>query len=278
MLPLGTVTTKHSAFHQHASSKNASTPFSHTVQAVNPKLVGITSFLISGGCDKEGKVPILPYQEQLKALSKRYKLNAHVGLVTEKDIKPFQDIFSAVSFDFVSSDRVIKEVYHLNKTLKDYLASYRAIQKYLPIFPHITLGLYKGQLTSPSHNKNLSLSHAGKHIQGWEYQTVDILVQQLQATTIVLNIFIPTQETKFASCKPPSLRQLEKYFSYVRTTYPGIKLVLGCMRPRGSYRTSTDQLAVKYQFQSIVLPTKPAQNVAKNMGYTIQESYECCVW
>lgn len=221
----------------------------------------ITSLLISGGSDKNGKVPILAHLALLKKLFKHYELNAHVGLLSEKEIEKFKNIFSAVSFDFVADNKVIKEVYHLDKTVEDYIKSYKSIQKHLPVFPHLTLGLYKGHLSQES----------------WEYEALRILIEELKSLVVVLNIFIPTFGTAYARYQPPKIKETEMFFKYARTKYPKTKFHLGCMRPKGKYRIKVDKLAVKYKFNRIVQPTKPSRMLAEELGYCIKEKYECCV-
>lgn len=219
----------------------------------------ITSILISGGCDKDGKVPILKFTKEIKQLKSTYKINAHVGLVDSEEAQKIARIVDTVSFDFVSEPRIIKEIYKLDKKLTDYYQSLRNLQKVVEVYPHITLGLWKGRIN-------------------WEYEAVDLLVKKFGFGKIIFNVFIPTAGSELERQEPPTITSLDKYFQYLKINYPRLDKRLGCMRPGGKYREKLDELALLSGFKVITRPSKKVIELAQNLGYKIFWQGQCCTF
>ena len=220
---------------------------------------GVRSILISGGCDDQGKVPVLRFAKEIKKLKSKYKINTHVGLVSQAEAKKIAGLVDIVSFDFVTEQKIIKEVYNLNKKLVDYYENLTALQKEVSIFPHITLGLWQGEIS-------------------WEYQAVELLVKKFNCQKVVFNVFLPIPGTELSQQKSPLIESVEKFFYYLEKNYPKLDKRLGCMRPGGQYRDQLDKLAVLTGFKVITRPSRQAVKLAKNLGYQIFWQGQCCVF
>jgi uncharacterized radical SAM superfamily protein len=170
------------------------------------------SFLISGGMSKDGIIPFSPYLNKLKELKRTYNLqyNFHIGFPKEP---PFEiiDVADVVSFDFFSDENVMKEVYTIRRTKDEILFSVLP----LPVkkVPHITIGILCGKITH-------------------EEKSIEILKDYFD--TIVLNILIPTKNTAYKDCNPPSVDEVAKVFNFAKKHFKSV--ILGCMHPHGSYR------------------------------------------
>ena len=214
------------------------------------------SYLVSGGSDQDGKVPLVKRQIELAELSRRGKLNLHTGLVTEEEALCLSEFASVVSFDFVGDNKVISKVYGLNATVSDYLAAYRNLVKYVPVVPHICIGLDSGKIES-------------------EYEVLAIL-QHETVRAISMIIFRPTANTAFSHCSPPNTEEVARFIATARLLYPRVPLYLGCMRPGGRYRDLVDSYAVEAGVNKIVLPAPLARKKALDKGLRIEISEECC--
>jgi len=53
------------------------------------------------------------------------RLNWHVGLITEAEMAAIAPLADVVSFDLVGDDETIREVYGLDRTVQDYVETYR---------------------------------------------------------------------------------------------------------------------------------------------------------
>jgi len=218
---------------------------------------GIKSYLISGGCDLEGAVPLKNHLDALKKLSLGYRLVAHTGLIKKEDVPLVSPYIYAASFNFIGDDSTIKEVYNLNKTTFDFIESYKALKSTVKTFPHITIGLHHGRVKG-------------------EYNAIDIL-SKLGASALVFNVFIPTSGTELKDAAPPHIDTVIDVMSYAKERMNRTDIYLGCMRPGGYYRGKLDELCVKMGVDKIVMPSVGARKYAKGNGYEILESQECCV-
>ncbi len=214
------------------------------------------SYLVSGGSTKDGKVPLLEKWLELKELASRGALNLHTGLVTEEEARRLSEIASVVSFDFIGDNETIAAVYGLSASVEDYLASYRYLQKYTSVIPHICIGLNAGTIKS-------------------EYDALHLLKQEA-VEAISMIIFRPTEGTAFSQFSPPVPEEVARFIATARLMFPLTPLYLGCMRPGGRYRETVDTYALRAGVNKIVLPAPAARLKADELGLQISISEECC--
>jgi len=228
------------------------TPLTKALKSkINPK-----SYLISGGSTDKGQVPLLENSEELKELARRGSLNVHCGLVTEKEAKELGELAAVVSFDFIGKDETIAAVYGLPFKVSDYLSSYRLLQLYTRVVPHICIGLEAGRLNG-------------------EYEALRLLRKEaVEAISFI--IFRPTTGTAFAGLNPPPPNEVAGLLTIARRMFPRIPLYLGCMRPGGRYRETVDLLALRAGINKIVLPAPAVRHKAAESGLEIGLIEECC--
>lgn len=214
------------------------------------------SYLVSGGCDQEGKVPLLKHRVELKELSGRGFLNLHVGLVNEVEASRLAEIATVISFDFVGDNDTITAVYGLSRTIEDYVSTYRCLQRYCKVIPHLCIGINGGKIKA-------------------EYEALRLLKEEA-VEAISMIIFRPTAGTVFSECIPPPPHDVAAFIATARLMFPGTPLYLGCMRPGGRYRETVDSLALKAGVNKIVLPAPAARLQAAELGLEISLSEECC--
>jgi len=216
-----------------------------------------TSFLISGGCQANGTVPIGAHIAELESLKQGRRYNLHVGLIEGAEIGEIAKIADCVSFDFVGDDETINEVFGIHRTVNDYVQCYTALRQQVKVMPHICIGLHGGEIRG-------------------EYRAVELL-QEIGVDALTFIIFTPTRGTRYAECLPPQMEEVVKLLTWARQVCPSIPIHLGCMRPGGRYRSEIDQWAVKIGMDTIVNPTPKAVALAKELGMSIVRQEECCV-
>jgi len=163
-----------------------------------------------------------------------------------------------VSFDLVGDDETIQEVYGLDRTVQDYVDTYRLIRRYARTLPHITIGLRGGAL-------------------GHERPALELL-RELGADGLVFLVLIPTPGTRYADRQPPPPAAVADLLAETRLRFPALPIHLGCMRPRGAYRDELDPLAVRAGVNVMVSPARPARRLAAELGLVAREMRECCVF
>jgi uncharacterized radical SAM superfamily protein len=214
------------------------------------------SFLVSGGCTAEGKVPIGEHLTKLAALKGGRRFNLHVGLVNEEDVEGIAKIADKISFDFVGDDETIHEVFGLQRTVQDYVDSYERLRKQCKVVPHICIGLHGGEIRG-------------------EYKALELLYN-LGVDELTFIIFTPTKETRYANHQPPAIEDVLAVIVTARKRFPQVPIHLGCMRPGGRYRKELDPWAVRAGVNSIVTPTLDAVRLAANLGLLPIKKEECC--
>lgn len=218
-----------------------------------------SSILVSGGCNSNGAVPIDENVSLLRNLrNKNYKLNLHTGLMSPDGIKKVAPYADVVSFDFVWDNRVIREVYSLNRDRKDFASTYRELSKLTRVVPHLTIGILGGELSG-------------------EEEAVEKLIK-LGADRIVFLVFIPTPDTAYHDKKPPSIEDVEEVFSFAREIAPAASFGLGCMHPRGKYKYQLEMAGYKYNFDSFVNPSRKFLLFLEENGVSTETRKECCVF
>lgn len=231
------------------------TPMEEAEEVLKKK--GSQSCLISGGCDHKGTVPLAEQIKFLEKLKGEYRLNSHLGLATQEEIEEVSKHVDVVSFDFVSDEETIREVYNLPHTAQDYIDCYKALREKTTVFPHICIGLKGGEIKG-------------------EYRTLEIL-EEIGAEALVFIVFIPTKGTRYANKQAPDLEEVGKLLATARIKFPNIPIYLGCMRPKGRYRGELDLLAVKCGVNKIVIPAPTAVRYVEELGWEIVRGQECCV-
>ncbi|MEA3407306.1 MAG: radical SAM protein [Chloroflexota bacterium] len=226
----------------------------HPIWDVEPK--GATTCLISGGCDKEGRVPVMPHLDRIAALSKEHRLVWHVGFIDEEEMQAIAPYVDVISFDMVGDAETVREVYGLDATLDDYVRTFDMVQQYAPVVPHIIIGLRCGKLSG-------------------ERAVLEAL-QDRALEKLIFIILIPTEGTAYAHCSPPPLQQVAELFLDARMLLPDTDIYLGCMRPHGDYRQRVDELAIRAGLNCIVNPTQAAEDMAAKRGLQIVWGDECC--
>jgi uncharacterized radical SAM superfamily protein len=215
-----------------------------------------TSCLVSGGCDTRGRVPVMEHLENVRMLRQGRIMNWHVGLIGEMEAQAIAPYVDVVSFDFVGDDETIQEVYGLDATVEDYVATYELLRSHATVVPHITVGLRAGCLSG-------------------EHRALEIL-EEVGLDGLTLIVLIPTPGTRFAACEPPRPEQVADLLADARLRFPSVPIHLGCMRPRGAYRDRLDPLAVEAGVNVIVSPAKAAVARAGDLGLMVDKGSECC--
>ena len=222
------------------------------------RVAGATSALISGGCDADGCVPVAGHLEQIRAIRPGRRMNWHVGLIDEPTMQRIVPYVDVISFDVVGDAETVREVYGLDKEPADYMATYCMPRRYASVVPHITVGLRGGRL-------------------GHERPAMDTLAQA-GLDMLVFIVFIPTPGTRYADCPPPAAEEVALLLAEARQRFPSIPIHLGCMRPRSSYRSLLDSLAVRAGVNAIVSPSREGRSMATALGLRAVQTRECCVF
>ena len=216
----------------------------------------ISSWLVSGGCDSFGRVPVERYVHVLPELSSKWRLNMHLGLASEEMIKNVAPFCQVVSFDFLVDEDTIRDVYGFPASGEDFLRTYSMLRQHVKVIPHICIGLHGGQISG-------------------ELDALCALTE-IGADAIVFIVFIPTSGTLYENCMPPPIEGVARIIATARCLFPQTPIYLGCMRPHGRYRHVLDPMSVRAGVNRIVVPSQQGRAEASRLGLNASWIEECC--
>jgi len=220
---------------------------------------GAKSLLLSGGCDAQGRVPLLEHLDEIRKLlggQPGLRVNCHIGLISESEAQALAPLVDVFSFDFVGDEETIREVYGLEKSVEDYIRTYQILRRYGRVLPHVTIGLRGGRFSG-------------------EYQALGKLVE-LGAEGLVAIVFRPTKGTRYEDRQPPPVYEVVEFLARARLALPDVPIHLGCLRPQGSYRAALDKGALRAGVNKIVLPSHAAVKMAESLRLEVARGEECC--
>jgi uncharacterized radical SAM superfamily protein len=214
---------------------------------------GGTGFLLSGGCDSRGRVPLEGFAGTLKRVKRETELliNVHPGLVSpaEAEMLSSADV-DTVSVDVVGSDDTLREVYRLDCRTEDVERSLRSLREAsVPLTPHICVGVHGGRMKGES--KALEM------------------VSESDPRALVITSLMSVPGTPFESNQGEN-DDIVDFYRRARRVLPNTPIVLGCMRPRSG--TGLDDTLLREGIDGIAVPLPPT--LRKNRGNVVRKA--CC--
>ncbi len=240
----------------------ATTPQELKNVAKELKSKGIEGVLISGGSDKDGRVPLDEFIPVMKYIKQELGmiLTCHVGLVDEEQAKNLKEAHvDAVLLDIIGDDETIAQVYKMpHKSAKDYEESLRLLKEYgHNIVPHIIIGLHYGKIKG-------------------EYQAIK-MISKYDPSALVLVVVMPYfGKAKFQLLPPPTAEETAKVILEARKQIPNKPVVIGCARPAGPERVKLDLYALHAGVNGITFPAEGIVSYAKELGLSPIVSPNCC--
>ncbi len=221
---------------------------------------GTRGVLISGGSDRNGRVPILPYIPDLMRIRNELGLavRVHVGLPDEETCAALSDVdIDGAMIDIIGHQNTIRDVYHLDADPEDYEEALTWLEKYrVPTVPHIVLGLHFGKMLGEERALEIVARHSPK--------------------LLVLVVLESISKTGMAKVSPPGIDETGAYFEKARKTLPRIPVMLGCARPMGNYKDQIDRLAVDAGLDGIAYPAINLVEYARQAGLHPAFINACC--
>jgi hypothetical protein len=224
---------------------------------------GCKGILVSGGVDRNGEVPLLPFQGAIKYAKKQgLRVLTHGGLIRPETAAALKEAgVDQVLLDVIGDESTIREVYHLNRKPEDYLEAMVTCQKAgLEIAPHVVIGLHFGQIRS-------------------EMAAIE-MIRNIGPQVLVLVILSPVFGTEMESVKPPPIEQVEGIIAKARRSNSRTPLALGCASPPGGYKRQIEKTAIDGGVNIIAFPDESTVAYAQGIGLKTEFIQECCslVW
>ncbi len=223
-------------------------------------LSGTRGILISGGCDRHGRVPILPHIPDLIRVRRELSMTirVHPGLPDEETVKGLAKLdIDGAMVDIIGNNSTIRDVYHLNAKTEDYDAVMERLNRHgVPLVPHIILGLHFGKMLGEWKALEMTANHRIK--------------------LLVLVILMPLNGTEMQNVSPPSLSEIGAFFNTARKALPHTEIMLGCARPLGKIKKDVDRLAIEAGLNGIAYPAEGTLSYARQHGLEPEIINACC--
>jgi uncharacterized radical SAM superfamily protein len=221
---------------------------------------GARGVLISGGSDREGRVPLLPHIPDLIRVRRELGMviRVHPGLPDEATCAGMAEVdIDGAMVDIIGHRDTIRDVYHMDATPDDYDAVLDRLDRHgVPTVPHIILGLHFGRMLG-------------------EMRALEI-VQAHPPGLLVLVVLMPLSGTPMAGVTPPPLAEIGAFFAAARRALPKTPVMLGCARPLGEMKIDIDQLAIDAGLNGIAYPADGIVNYARDRGLEPEFINACC--
>jgi len=219
---------------------------------------GAKGFLLSGGVDDLGRVPISRFLPAIREIKKTtdLKINAHIGLTPNNEleelVKSGIDSFSA---DVYGSDETIRDVLGLSARAEDYFEVVEGLQALgASVSPHLCVGIHGGKLLGES----AAISR----------------LRRTNPRVLILISLIPTRGTEYANLDPPGKEMMMSVVRDAKRSLPSTRLLLGCMRSKADRSWEYD--LVTAGLDGIVLPAPHTVERLRSSGYSVKKRSECC--
>ncbi|MEM3041117.1 MAG: radical SAM protein [Nitrososphaerota archaeon] len=221
---------------------------------------GCRGCLISGGCLPDGSMPLDTFLPTISLVKRElgFKVFVHTGIIRkEMAFKLAEAGVDAALIDVLGSDETIREIYRLDVDIRDYDSSLDALKASgIPFIPHVVVGLHYGRILGEFNALRMISKH---HPNG-----------------LVIIAFFPLRRTSMEGVIPSSPEDIARVLAEARLMLPRTPMALGCMRPRGRHRVSTDILAVETGVNAIAFPEDEAVKYAKAIGLETYFHASCC--
>ena len=219
--------------------------------------------LISGGCDAQGQVPLLPFLPTLAEIKKttRLFLNVHTGLLSADSAQQLAETgIDCTSVDVVGNDDTIHQIYGLpNRSTVDYANTLAALTRArIPTAPHVCVGLHFGRLAG-------------------ELSALELIGSTMNPGILVIIALMSGPNASTPHLTSPAGHDIARVCALARIMFPECEIALGCMRPRGSARREMERLAIAAGITRLVLPTQATIDYLREQRYTVTVDKSCCV-
>ncbi len=216
--------------------------------------------LVSGGSTPKGNTPLQRFIPVLKRAKEELGLDivVHTGVVLPEVARGLAEAgVDGAMLDIIGSDETLRQVYHLDVGVEVFDRSMSLLEEHgVPVMPHIVVGLHYGRLLGEAEAIRMIAAHS--------------------PAAVVVVAFMPLDRTPMAHTRPAPPVDIARVILAARLAIPDRPLVLGCARPLGEHRRTTDILAIRAGVNAIAYPTEEGYEFAKSVGLEPVMSVECC--
>ncbi|MFC1841203.1 radical SAM protein [Thermodesulfobacteriota bacterium] len=237
---------------------SAVTPEKLVEMALYYEKKGCHGILITGGCDRKGRLPwnkFLPSVKKIKDTTGLF-VSAHSGILDASTAKGLKDTgIDQALIDVIGDDSTYKRICHVDHGVsKIYDTIEYLTNEGIDVIPHIICGLEHGTIKHEKRAlKALSVFNPG---------------------LLVIVSLMPLPKTPLWGKIPPAAEEIAEIIIEARHMMPHTVLSLGCARQRGDI--NVELMAVDAGVNRIAIPSEETIEHAREYGLEIKYQKTCC--
>ncbi len=214
--------------------------------------------LISGGCDRKGRLPWELFLSAIREVKDRTGLHVsiHSGLVDVATARRLKDAgVDQALIDVVGDDDTYRRVCHVPFGVAGIEGSLEAMEDAgLEIVPHVVCGLHFGEIRG-------------------EPKALQIISRFRVAQLVVVSVMrMPGKSDR--RFRPVAAEAVAEIIAEARSRMPNVPISLGCARERGNRRL--EMLAIDAGVNRMALPSDEAVDHARSYGLEVRFQGTCC--
>jgi uncharacterized radical SAM superfamily protein len=236
----------------------AKTPEELVTEGISLASEGNHGILISGGCDREGRLPWQRFIRAIGEIKERTDLlvSIHSGILDESTAKDLKGAgVDQALMDVIGDDKTYRQVCHVDFGVSKITETMEFLTKAgISIIPHVICGLGYGRITDEK-----------KALQ---------MISPYSPEQVVIVSLMPLPGTPMWDITPPSAGEVGDIISRARLLMPDTRISLGCARKRGDI--NLEITAIDAGVNRMALPSEEALSHAKAYGLDITYQKTCC--
>lgn len=219
---------------------------------------GIRSVLVSGGCDRHGRLPWDRFEDALREVKETTGLflSVHAGLLDARTARSLRRAeVDQVLIDVVGDRDTLGEILHLEAGPQDVLRSLETLRdEGISLVPHVVCGLYRGKIRG-------------------ERAALEMIAPLRPEMLVFCSIMgLPGAPSWNWPCPDPE--EVALLMAEARFLMPDVPMSLGCARKRGQRRL--EKLALEAGINRMALPGEEAVEYAQTLGLAVRTADACC--
>jgi len=237
---------------------HAATPRALVDQCVQLAQRGDHGVLVSGGCDRNGRLPWAPFLPAIREVKDRTGLlvSVHSGMVDAATACRLKDAgVDQALIDVVGDDDTYRSVCHVPFGVSEIVSTLEALEGAgLEIVPHVVCGLHFGEIRGETRALRLISRVDVSHL-------VIVSVMKLPGRS----------DARFGPLRAEAIAEI---ITEARLLMPEVSISLGCARQRGNRRM--EMLAIDAGVNRMALPSDEAVEHARRHGLEVRFQATCC--
>ena len=219
---------------------------------------GHFGILISGGCDRDGRLPWEDFCHAISEVKKKSDLfvSIHCGILDDDIAISLKNAgVDQALVDVIGSDQTYQRICHVDFGISSIVNTMESLERAgIPIIPHVICGMHYGKISS-------------------EEKALDI-ISRFNIRQVVIVSLMALPGTPLQGISLPDAEEIAEIILYARFHLPDVEISLGCARQRGDSRL--EMLAIDAGITRMALPSEEALARAKSYGLDIRYQRTCC--